>query len=78
MTLTEEQKAAAKAKLKEDLKALKIETFDHWRMLMDMPEETRRASGYSKGPEAMIQQLLKDYRKQVDTHLKEFDRGDYD
>lgn len=78
MTLTAAQKEAAKLELRVKITEFKLNTLDHWLYLMRADENMRKCAGHSKGPEAMIQQLVKDYEKEQKRLMKPFDRGDYD
>lgn len=76
--LTKEQKEAAKLELRTKLTAHKLDTFDHWLTLMEYDENMRKACGYSKGTDDMLQKLVKTYRKESSAMMKPFDRGDFD
>lgn len=76
--MTPEEKAEAKAKLKQDLVQLKCDTLDYWVGLIREGEQLRKASGYSQGCEDMMQKLLKAYQKKHDVLMRSFDRGDFD
>lgn len=78
MPLTEEQKKAKKEELREQLIKLREDTLSRWRHLFTADVAFRNACGYVKGPEDMIQQLVKDYDKKLSNLMKPFDRGDYD
>lgn len=73
--MTPAEKEAAKAALLDKYQQHQIDTF---RYLFRSTEEQRKHSGYSKGPEDMIQRLVKTYQDESMKMMKPFDRGDFD
>ena len=76
--MNETERKAAITALREKVAQLRDNTLTVWIYAVEADETGRNHMGYSKGAEAMCQQLLKIYNADMAKLMRPFDRGDYD